>query len=54
MSRSGGGGAIWGWLLAVSLAGGLVFIFTHRDTVNSMLIAAGKVVGSTEGAGGSP
>lgn len=53
MSRSGGG-AVWGWLLAASLAAGVIFLFTHQDTVHTLLIATGKVVGSVEGAGGSP
>jgi hypothetical protein len=53
MSRRGGG-AVWGWLLAASLAAGLIFTLTHRDTVATFMTAAGRVVGSTEGAGGSP
>lgn len=53
MSR-GGGGAVWGWLLAATLAAGLIFGVTHRDTVNKLLAGTGEVVGSVEGAGGSP
>jgi hypothetical protein len=53
VSRSGGG-AVWGWLLAASLAAGLIFTLTHRDTVATFMTAAGRVVGSVEGAGGSP
>ena len=53
MSGRGGSG-IWGWLLAAAIAAGLIVGFTHRDTVNSFLIATGKIVGSVEGAGGSP
>lgn len=54
MSRGGGSGALWGWLLAAGLAAGLIFGITHRDTVTTFLVATGKVVGSVEGAGGSP
>jgi hypothetical protein len=53
VSRSGGG-PHWGWILAIVAAAGVIFVVTHQDSVHSLLIAAGKVVGSTEGAGGSP
>ncbi len=53
MSRQGGQGG-WGWLLAIVVGAGVVFAVTNQDAVKRFWIAAGEVVGSVEGAGGSP
>jgi hypothetical protein len=53
VSRGGGRGG-WGWLLAIVLGAGVVFAVTNQATVKKFWIATGEIVGSVEGAGGSP
>jgi hypothetical protein len=54
VSRRGGGGGFPAWLIAVLIGGVLVFAWVERDMVKTVWRSFGVVVGSTEGAGGSP
>lgn len=53
MSRRGGGGIPW-WLIVAMILVVLVVGYIERDMVVAVWRSIGVVIGSTEGAGGSP